>query len=102
MEEVLTAADIEARFESEWMLIEEPETDEALTVRRGRVRWHSKDRLEGRESNLTRSAKVGGRELDRLVDNVDKFIAAVHRGVEVGMRWLEHERQSRGDARVRT
>ena len=28
------------------MLIEDPETDEALTVRRGTVRWHSEDRDE--------------------------------------------------------
>ena len=46
MDEVLTATDIEARFDSEWVLIEDPETDTALTVRRGRVRWHSKDRDE--------------------------------------------------------
>lgn len=46
MDEVLTAAEIEARFDSEWVLIEDPETDETLTVRRGAVRWHSKDRDE--------------------------------------------------------
>jgi hypothetical protein len=46
MDEVLTAAEIGARFESEWVLVEEPETDEALTVRAGRVLWHSKDRDE--------------------------------------------------------
>ena len=34
MNEVLTAAEIAARFESEWILVEEPETDEKLTVRR--------------------------------------------------------------------
>lgn len=28
------------------MLIEDPETDTALTIRHGRVRWHSKDRDE--------------------------------------------------------
>ena len=46
MDEVLTAAEIEARFGTEWVLVEDPETDETLTVRRGRVRWHSKDRDE--------------------------------------------------------
>ena len=46
MDEVLTAAEIEARFDSEWVLIEDPETDETLAVRRGTVRWHSKDRDE--------------------------------------------------------
>ena len=46
MDDVLTAAQIETQFESEWVLVEAPETDEALTVQRGRVRWHSKDRDE--------------------------------------------------------
>ena len=46
MDEVLTAAEVAARFEAEWILVDDPETDEALTVRRGRVRWHSKDRDE--------------------------------------------------------
>jgi hypothetical protein len=46
MDEVLTTAQIETQFESEWILVEDPQTDEALTVRRGKVRWHSKDRDE--------------------------------------------------------
>ena len=46
MNEMLTAAEIGTRFESEWVLVEEPETDEALSVLRGKVLWHSKDRDE--------------------------------------------------------
>jgi hypothetical protein len=46
MDEVFTAAQIEAQFDSEWVLVEAPDTDEALTVKRGKVRWHSKDRDE--------------------------------------------------------
>ena len=46
MDEVLTTAQIEAQFESEWVLVEDPETDEALAIRHGKVRWHSKDRDE--------------------------------------------------------
>ena len=46
MDEALTAAQIETQFESEWVLVEDPQTDEALAVQRGRVRWHSKDRDE--------------------------------------------------------
>ena len=46
MDEVLTLAQIEAEFDSEWVLIEDPRTDEALEVRSGTVRWHSKDREE--------------------------------------------------------
>ena len=46
MEEVMTIAQIEAQFESEWVLVENPQTNEALEVQSGRVRWHSKDRDE--------------------------------------------------------
>ena len=46
MENVLTAAQIVSRFESEWVLVEEPKTNEALEVQSGKVRWHSKDRDE--------------------------------------------------------
>ena len=46
MADVLTIAEIEAKFESEWILIEEPQTNEALQVESGKVRWHSKDRDE--------------------------------------------------------
>ncbi len=46
MDELLTIAEIEARFDSEWVLIEDPSTDEALEVRSGTVRRHGKDREE--------------------------------------------------------
>jgi hypothetical protein len=46
MDEVLSISKIEARFDSEWVLIEDPRTDEALEVRSGTVRWHDKDREE--------------------------------------------------------
>ncbi|MBI4641683.1 MAG: hypothetical protein HY731_13380 [Candidatus Tectomicrobia bacterium] len=46
MDDVLTIAQIEAQFESEWILIEDPQTNDALEVQSGRVRWHSKDRDE--------------------------------------------------------
>lgn len=45
-DEVLTLAQIEAQFASEWVLIEDPQTDATLEVRGGRVRWHSADRDE--------------------------------------------------------
>jgi hypothetical protein len=44
MDEVLTMAQIEAQFDSEWVLIEDPRADETLEVRGGTVRWHGKDR----------------------------------------------------------
>ena len=46
MDEVLTLAQIEAQFQSEWVLLEEPQTNEALEVQSGKVCWHSKDREE--------------------------------------------------------
>jgi hypothetical protein len=45
-DEVLSLAEIEARFDSEWVLLADPETDEALNVKRGKLIWHSKDRDE--------------------------------------------------------
>jgi hypothetical protein len=44
MDEALSISEIEARFDSEWVLIEDPRTDEALRVRSGTVRGHGKDR----------------------------------------------------------
>jgi hypothetical protein len=46
MSEILTRAEIESRFDSEWVLIEDPQLDEHLEVLSGRVVWHSKDRDE--------------------------------------------------------
>ena len=46
MNEVLTIGEIEAQFKAEWVLVEDPQTNEALEVQRGKVRWHSKDRDE--------------------------------------------------------
>jgi len=44
MDEILTIAEIAGKFHSEWVLIEDPSTDEFLDVRGGTVRWHDKDR----------------------------------------------------------
>jgi hypothetical protein len=44
MDRVLTLKQIEERFESEWILVEDPETNDALEVQSGKVLWHSKDR----------------------------------------------------------
>jgi hypothetical protein len=46
MEEVLTITQIEARFDSDWILVGDPQTNEALEVQSGKVLWHSKDREE--------------------------------------------------------
>ena len=42
----LSFADIKARYESEWVLVEDPELNDQLEVLSGRVLSHSKDRDE--------------------------------------------------------
>ena len=46
MTEILSIEEIESRFDSEWILVEDPELDPHLKVLRGTVVWHSKDRDE--------------------------------------------------------
>ena len=46
MNEVLTIAEIQARYDSEWILVGDPELDSALDVVSGRVLAHSRDRDE--------------------------------------------------------
>ena len=46
MDDIQTMAQIEAQFASEWVLVEAPQTNDALEVQSGKVRWHSKDREE--------------------------------------------------------
>ena len=46
MDQVLTSEEINARFDAEWILLEDPEVDEHLQVVRGKVVCHSKDRDE--------------------------------------------------------
>ncbi|MBZ5618985.1 MAG: hypothetical protein LAQ69_09715 [Acidobacteriia bacterium] len=46
MDEVLSMTEIEAKFDSEWVLIEDPRTGESLEVQGGTVRCHGKDREE--------------------------------------------------------
>jgi hypothetical protein len=46
MDEVLTIDEINQRFKDEWVLVDNPQTDEQLRVQSGVVRFHSKDRDE--------------------------------------------------------
>ena len=46
MQELLTIEEIEARYAPEWVLIGEPQTDEALKLRAGKVLFHSPDQDE--------------------------------------------------------
>ena len=42
----MTIREIESQFDSEWILVDEPETNEQLEVLKGKVVHHSKDRDE--------------------------------------------------------
>ncbi|KHD08513.1 hypothetical protein PN36_16815 [Candidatus Thiomargarita nelsonii] len=46
MDKILTISEIETQFSSEWILVDEPKTNEALEVQSGKVLFHSKDRDE--------------------------------------------------------
>ena len=46
MEQEMTMAEIENQFDSEWVLVEEPQTNDDLEVIKGKVLHHSKDRDE--------------------------------------------------------
>ena len=46
MSDIMSLAEIQTQFKSEWVLLEDPETDKFLGVRNGKVLWHSKDRDE--------------------------------------------------------
>ena len=60
MDTALTSGEIKARFDGEWVLIEDPITDDNLEVQRGTVRFHSTDQQEvfkkAAELRLPRSA----------------------------------------------
>jgi len=44
--QIMTIAEIMSAFDSEWILVEDPQTNEALEVQSGKVICHSKDRDE--------------------------------------------------------
>ena len=46
MDSVMTIGEINSQFESEWVLIEDPQTTDDLEVLGGKVLHHSKDRDE--------------------------------------------------------
>ena len=46
MSQQMTIEEIRSQFDSEWILIEDPETNEALEVLSGKVIHHSRDRDE--------------------------------------------------------
>ena len=57
--DLLTMDQIRARFNAEWVLIEDPETTLMNEIIRGRVTWHGKDREEGwRRARASQAASL--------------------------------------------
>lgn len=52
MDEMLTVAEIEQRYPSEWVLLADPEVDDHAGLVRGKVVAHSKDREEVHRKDL--------------------------------------------------
>jgi hypothetical protein len=46
MDQEMTIEEIRSQFDSEWVLLEDPKTDEELNILGGKVLHHSKDRDE--------------------------------------------------------
>ena len=46
MDNIMTAEEMRTQFESEWVLVENPQTNDALKVLKGKILHHSKDRDE--------------------------------------------------------
>ena len=59
MDDLLTIAQIEERFASEWVLVEDPQVNDVLEVQSGKIRWHSKDREEVYRQAVTLRALNG-------------------------------------------
>ena len=57
MAEIMTLAEMEEQFKSEWILVEDPETDESLEVIKGRVVCHSANRDEVYRTAVERKPK---------------------------------------------
>ncbi len=57
MEKEMTVEDMRAQFDGEWVLIGDPQTNEALDVVRGKVLHHGKDRDEVYREAVARRPK---------------------------------------------
>ena len=71
MNEILTIAEIEARYPSEWVLIDEPQLSALLQVQGGKVLCHSKDRDEVHRKTIElRPKKFSVRYTGTIPDDV--------------------------------
>jgi hypothetical protein len=75
MDEVLTIEEIKQRFPDEWVLIENPQTNEFQQVVAGRVRHHEKDRdaVYRKAGELPRPVKVAVRYTGELFREGRKY-----------------------------
>jgi hypothetical protein len=72
MTDVLTLAQIEEQFPSEWVLVGDPQTTETLEVKSGAVLWHSKDRDEVyRKAVALRPKRFAVLYTGRMPDNTE-------------------------------
>ena len=46
MNETISFSEIQTKYDKEWVLLQDPVTDENLKIKYGKVVWHSKDRDE--------------------------------------------------------
>jgi len=46
MSEMVSMAEIQRDYDSEWVLLEDPQTSESLEIQKAKVLFHSKDRDE--------------------------------------------------------
>ncbi|HXG84560.1 MAG TPA: hypothetical protein VNI84_11080 [Pyrinomonadaceae bacterium] len=66
MNEILTMKEIERKFDGEWVLIEDVETDEKLEILRGKVVYHGKDPDElHRRAIESKSGYIASRYIGR-------------------------------------
>jgi hypothetical protein len=71
MTDVLTTAEIETRFPSEWVLIGDPQTDESQRLLAGTILFHSPDRDDvDRKLLELRPSRFAFRYLGTLPDDV--------------------------------
>lgn len=72
MEQIMTLEEIEKQFDHEWVLIADPQTDESLEVKSGRVLYHSKDRDEfDRKSLDFKAARFAVLYIGKMSDEME-------------------------------
>lgn len=66
MSDILTMEEIEKKFDGEWVLIEDVETDERLEIVRGKVTYHGKDTEElHRRAKAAKSKYIASRYIGK-------------------------------------